>query len=154
MGKEIERKFLVKSNEFKKSAVSRKLQQGYLNSDPERVVRVRTADDQGFLTVKGISIGASRTEYEYPIPFADAQEMLNNLCELDVITKTRFNVSADGNFWEIDEFHGSNEGLIVAEIELKSIDQGFCHPGWLGEEVTGDPKYYNSNLIRTPFKDW
>jgi CYTH domain-containing protein len=120
----------------------------------ERTVRVRTIDDKGFLTIKGITIGATRREYEYEIPMADTNEMLDELCEKPIIEKTRFKISHAGLTWEIDEFAGVNQGLIVAEVELESEDQNIDFPPWVGEEVSGDPRYFNSNLIANPFANW
>jgi CYTH domain-containing protein len=154
MGKEIERKFLVKGDAYKSRAKGTKYRQGYLNSAMERVVRVRTIDDKGFLTVKGISVGATRMEFEYEIPAKDADVMLNELCEKPIIEKNRYKIPQGKHVWEIDEFFGENDGLIVAEVELESEDQAFKKPEWVGAEVTGDPKYFNSNLIRNPYKNW
>jgi adenylate cyclase len=106
------------------------------------------------LTIKGITIGATRREYEYEIPMADANEMLDELCEKPIIEKTRFKISHAGLTWEIDEFAGVNQGLIVAEVELESEDQNIDFPPWVGEEVSGDPRYFNSNLIANPFANW
>jgi CYTH domain-containing protein len=117
-------------------------------------VRVRAAGDQGSITIKGITIGATRTEFEYPIPLADANAMLDELCERPIIEKTRHVVEVDGTIWEIDEFAGLNEGLIVAEVELDSVDQGFTRPEWIGDEVTDDPRYFNANLISHPYSEW
>jgi adenylate cyclase len=154
MGKEIERKFLVKSAEFKKLAKAVPYRQGYLSTVKERTVRVRTVGTEGFMTVKGVTVGATRAEYEYKIPTNEADEILTNLCEKPLIEKNRYKI-AQGKFtWEIDEFFGENDGLVVAEIELESEGQKFEKPAWIGEEVTGDPKYFNSNLIKTPFKKW
>jgi adenylate cyclase len=154
MGKEIERKFLVKDDTFKKLARGTKYRQGYLNSTKERVVRVRTIDDKGFLTVKGITTGATRVEYEYEIPAKDADAMLDELCEKPIIEKNRYKIQNGNLVWEIDEFFGENQGLIVAEVELESEEQSYGKPGWIGAEVTGDPKYFNSNLIQNPYKNW
>lgn len=154
MGQEIERKYLVKNEDFKKHAEGIPYHQGYLNSAKERVVRVRTIGDKGFLTIKGISKGATRLEYEYEIPYKDSKELLELLCEKPTINKHRYKVEYKGFVWEIDEFHGENDGLTLAEIELESEDQSFDIPDWIGEEVTGDPKYFNSNLIKNPFKNW
>jgi len=154
MGKEIERKFLVKGNAFKSLAKGTRYRQGYLNSAMERVVRVRTIDDKGFLTVKGISVGATRMEFEYEIPATDADVMLDELCEKPIIEKNRYKIPKGKLVWEIDEFFGENDGLVVAEVELESEDQSFAKPEWVGAEVTGDPKYFNSNLIRNPYKNW
>ncbi|MCD4746982.1 MAG: CYTH domain-containing protein [Bacteroidales bacterium] len=154
MGKEIERKFLIKNDEYKKFAKGAYYHQGYLNSDKERIVRIRIIDDKGFITVKGISVGPTRQEYEYEIPFSEAKEMLNQLCEKPTIEKYRYKIPLGEFVWEIDEFHGKNEGLVVGEIELKSEDQKFLKPDWVGKEVTDDPKYFNSNLVKNPYSKW
>lgn len=154
MGTEIERKFLVTENSWRSLAAGVKYRQGYLNSAKERTVRVRTIDDKGFLTIKGITTGASRTEYEYEIPVGDADALLDDLCEKPLIEKNRYKIDFEGFVWEVDEFFGENQGLIVAEVELESEDQAFEKPGWIGEEVTGDPKYFNSNLINNPYLKW
>ena len=154
MGTEIERKFLVTENSWRSLAAGTKYRQGYLNSAKERTVRVRTIDDKGFLTIKGITTGASRAEYEYEIPVADADALLDDLCEKPLIEKNRYKIDFEGFVWEVDEFFGENQGLIVAEVELESEDQAFEKPGWIGEEVTGDPKYFNSNLINNPYLKW
>jgi len=154
MGKEIERKFLVKDDAFKQMAKGTRYRQGYLSSTKERVVRVRTIDDKGFLTVKGITTGATRVEYEYEIPAIDADAMLDELCEKPIIEKNRYKIPQGRLVWEIDEFFGENDGLVVAEVELESEDQAFAKPEWVGAEVTGDPKYFNSNLIQNPYKNW
>jgi CYTH domain-containing protein len=154
MGTEIERKFLVTENSWRSLAAGVKYRQGYLNSAKERTVRVRTIDDKGFLTIKGITTGASRAEYEYEIPVGDADALLDDLCEKPLIEKNRYKIDFEGFVWEVDEFFGENKGLIVAEVELESEDQAFEKPGWIGEEVTGDPKYFNSNLINNPYLKW
>ena len=154
MGKEIERKYLIKDDTWRKDASGTTYRQGYLSTVKERTVRVRTIDDKGFLTIKGITIGATRREYEYEIPTADANEMLDELCEKPIIEKTRFKISHAGLTWEIDEFSGVNQGLIVAEVELESEDQNIDFPPWVVEEVSGDPRYFNSNLIANPFANW
>ena len=154
MGIEIEKKFLLKGGEWKQLAVGIAYRQGYLNSVKERTVRVRTINDKGFLTIKGVSVGATRLEYEYEIPLEDAQALLNELCEKPLIEKNRYKVDFGGFTWEIDEFFGQNDGLIVAEIELESEDQSFDKPQWVGEEVTGDSRYFNSNLIKNPYSQW
>ena len=154
MGVEIEKKFLLAGNDWKELAEGASYRQGYLSSVKERTVRVRTIRDKGFLTIKGISVGATRLEYEYEIPFEEANELLNELCEKPLIEKNRYKVNIGEHTWEIDEFFGENEGLVVAEIELESEGQAFEKPEWVGEEVTGDPRYFNSNLISNPFKQW
>ena len=153
---EIERKFLVKSDAFKNEAFSKsRIVQGFLNSDAERTVRVRIKGDMGFLTVKGISnaSGTSRFEWEKEIPLSEAEQLLS-LCEKGSIDKTRYFVKADKHIFEVDEFHGENDGLVVAEIELNDENETFQKPNWLGKEVTGEVKYYNSQLAKNPFKNW
>ncbi|HNV70431.1 MAG TPA: CYTH domain-containing protein [Candidatus Ozemobacteraceae bacterium] len=154
MGKEIERKFLVQGDDWKKLAKGTTYRQGYLNSTKERTVRVRTIDDKGFLTIKGVTVGATRAEYEYEVPGRDADEMLTNLCEKPLIEKRRYKIPQGNLTWEVDEFLGDNNGLIVAEIELPEEGTKFDKPAWIGKEVTGDPKYFNSNLTKNPFKNW
>lgn len=154
MAKEIERKFLVKGEAWRAMAQGTMYRQGYLNSVKERTVRVRTVGDKAFLTIKGITVGATRAEYEYPIPFDDCNAMLDTLAEKPIIEKKRYKIPQGEFTWEVDEFFGENQGLIVAEIELQSEDQKFDKPDWIGEEVTGDPRYFNSNLIKHPFTKW
>ncbi len=154
MAIEIERKFLVKNEDFKKSAKGVFYHQGFLNTVKERVVRVRIVGDKGFLTVKGITKGAIRTEFEYDIPVDDAIIMLESLCEKPTIKKYRYKIPWGDLFWEVDEFLDENKDLIVAEIELQHEDQKFTLPDWIGEEVTGDPKYLNSNLVKKPYSSW
>lgn len=154
MGKEIERKFLVKNDDFKRLAQGVSYRQGYLNSAKERTVRLREAGGQGFLTVKGPNRGASRDEYEYEIPLEDCRAMLDSLAEKPLIEKMRYSIPQGKHRWEVDEFLGANQGLVVAEIELDSADEKFHKPAWLGEEVTGDPKYFNSNLVKHPYSEW
>ncbi|SHG86214.1 CYTH domain-containing protein [Winogradskyella jejuensis] len=156
MAVEIERKFLIKSDAFKTEAFnSYHIKQGFLNSHPERTVRVRIKKNKGVLTVKGKSSsdGLSRFEWEKDITLDEAESLLK-LCEKGIIDKTRHEVTVGSHIFEIDEFYGENEGLIIAEIELKSETETFEKPRWLGEEVTGDIKYYNSNLSKLPFKQW
>jgi CYTH domain-containing protein len=153
VGTEIERKYLVKDASWK-TVEGVRYRQGYLNSQKERTVRVRTVGDQGFLTVKGPNVGAVRPEYEYEIPTKEANEMLDLLCEKPLIDKTRYKVGHAGLVWEIDEFHADNQGLVVAEVELDSDRTDFARPAWVGEDVTGDPKYFNSNLIKKPYTKW
>lgn len=154
MGTEIERKFLLTGDAWKKLAKGTYYRQGYLNSQKERTVRVRTLDDKGFLTIKGISVGATRMEYEYEIPMEDADVLLAELCEKPLIEKNRFKITFNDFIWEVDEFLGENKGLVVAEIELEREDQQFEKPSWIGNEVTGDPRYFNSNLIKNPYTSW
>lgn len=153
---EIERKFLVKSEAFKQEAFkSTGIAQGFLNSDKLRTVRIRMTDEKGFLTIKGesSSSGVSRFEWETQIPIEEAKTLLQ-LCEPGRIEKTRYYVKAGQHVYEVDEFYGENQGLLVAEIELSTEDEAFEKPDWLGEEVTGDVKYYNAMLSKQPFKNW
>ena len=152
MATEIERKFLVQGTRWRNEAGTR-IKQGYLNRDKSRTVRVRVRGDQAFLTVKGLTQGASRPEFEYEIPLADAEELLK-LSDGPLIEKTRYVVIHDGSKWEVDEFHGDNSDLVVAEIELRSKGQQFSRPPWLGREVTDDDRYYNSSLASYPYRDW
>jgi CYTH domain-containing protein len=154
MAKEIERKFLVTDDTWRGQAVGKCYRQGYLSTVKERTVRVRAAGDRGFITVKGVTVGATRSEYEYEIPVADANEMLDKLCERPLIEKTRYRISQGGLLWEIDEFEGENRGLVTAEVELKDENQSIPLPGWTGQEVTGDPRYFNANLVAHPFSRW
>ena len=152
MGREIERKFMVKKGVWRDQKAT-KYRQGYLNTEKARTVRVRTIENRGYLTIKGISIGASRLEFEYEIPRQDADALLE-ICEKPLIEKNRHKVENDGFVWEVDEFFGENQGLIVAELELETEDQYFSRPEWLAEEVTGDPRYFNSNLVKNPYTKW
>lgn len=152
MGTEIERKFLVTGSAWRDSEpVS--FCQGYLSRDKHRTVRVRIAGDRGVLTIKGLTTGASRPEFEYTIPLDDARDMLK-LCDGPIIEKHRRFVPHGGLTWEVDEFFGDNQGLIVAEVELESEDQAIDLPDWVGVEVTADARYYNSSLATTPYKHW
>lgn len=153
---EIERKFLVTSDAYKKEAFSKKrITQGYLNSNPERTVRVRIKENKAYLTIKGRSntSGMSRFEWEKEIAVEEAQNLLL-LCEKGIIDKTRFEVKVGNHIYEVDEFYGENEGLEMAEIELQSETESFEKPDWLGKEVTNDKRYYNSYLNQNPFKNW
>jgi adenylate cyclase len=154
MAQEIERKFLVKGDSWRRAGHGKRYRQGYLSTVKERTVRVRTAGDQGFITVKGITVGATRSEYEYEIPLADANEMLDRLCERPLIEKTRYRIPHDGLTWEVDEFEGENRGLITAEVELHDERQAVSIPDWVGEEVSKDPRYFNANLVAHPFAKW
>ena len=154
MGVEIEKKFLLTGADWKKLASGTTYRQGYLSTVKERTVRVRTIAGKGFLTIKGISVGATRLEYEYEIPLEDANGLLDELCEKPLIEKNRYKIEFSGFTWEVDEFFGENDGLVVAEIELESEDQSFDKPDWVGEEVTGDARYFNSNLIKVPYSKW
>jgi adenylate cyclase len=154
MGQEIERKFLVKSEAWKAGAKGTVYRQGYLSSVKERVVRVRTIEDKGFLTIKGLTKGVSRSEFEYEISVGDANAMLDHICEKPLIEKTRYKVPVGGLVFEVDEFFGENAGLVVAEVELQDEKQRIDLPDWIGAEVSGDPRYFNSNLIKHPFTKW
>ncbi|GAL62178.1 CYTH domain-containing protein [Algibacter lectus] len=153
---EIERKFLVKSEAFKKEAFKQtRISQGFLNTDKARTVRVRLKGEQGFITIKGASSksGLSRFEWEKEIPKQEAEALLE-LCEPSIIDKTRYEIKQGQHIYEVDEFYGDNSGLIVAEIELNTETETYIKPDWLGNEVTGDVKYYNSQLSKHPFKSW
>lgn len=152
MGVEIERKFKVRGD-FRPSGSGTEITQGYLSRDPKRTVRVRIAGSRGFLTIKGENRGAVRAEYEYAIPLPDARELLA-LCEAPRIEKTRYVETAAGRRWEIDVFHGANDGLIIAEVELPSADAEVTLPPWAEAEVTGESRYYNSALITHPYAQW
>lgn len=152
MALEIERKFLVTGDGWR-SAPSERLSQGYLCHEPERTVRVRITGEKAFITIKGVTQGATRQEFEYPIPVADAQALLA-LCGAGQIDKFRHRFEHAGKTWEIDAFLGDNQGLVVAEIELNSEDEAFDKPDWLGAEVTHDARYYNANLSTLPYSRW
>lgn len=152
MATEIERKFLV-TGEAWRAAPPIAISQGYLNRDPHRTVRVRIAGDRAVLTIKGLSVGASRPEFEYPIPLEDAKALLA-ICDGPIVEKHRHCVRHAGLTWEVDEFLGDNAGLVVAEVELDAEDQPIEFPGWVGAEVTDDPRYLNSNLATTPYRRW
>jgi adenylate cyclase len=156
LGVEIERKFLVHDLSVVAGLVGTEMRQGYLSVDPERTVRVRLSGTRAFLTVKGIpsGSGASRDEYEYEISARDAQEMLDRIAIRPQVEKTRYRVTAGRLVWEIDVFRGENEGLVVAEVELPSEGTAVILPNWIGEEVTGDPRYYNNNLVAHPYSTW
>jgi len=155
MGIEIERKFLVDHKQWRQISKPEGIhyRQGYLATDAKTTVRIRVKDKHGYITIKGISKGISRSEYEYPIPAEDAIEMLDTLAESEV-EKTRYRIHFEGHLWEVDEFLGDNEGLIMAEIELKDETETFVKPGWITQEVSDDDRYYNSNLSKNPFKNW
>ena len=153
---EIERKFLVTSDSYKTMAFAHhEIEQGYLNSTPERTVRVRIKGNKGYLTIKGKGneSGMSRFEWEKEIDLSEAKSLLE-LCEIGVISKTRYEIKIGNHIFEVDEFYGENEGLIIAEIELQSEIDSFEKPTWLGAEVTNDERYYNSFLSKNPFKNW
>ncbi|KQS41608.1 CYTH domain-containing protein [Pedobacter sp. Leaf194] len=155
MPKEIERKFLLNASEWQKlnKPPGKKLRQGYILTDPNKTIRIRTAEDKAWMTIKGISVGATRLEFEYEIPQNEATELLDNFSENE-LEKTRYEIVHRGKLWEVDVFSGDNEGLIVAEIELEAEDEQFEFPDWISDEVTHEKKYYNSNLCKNPFKNW
>ena len=155
MAREIERKFLVKRDAWTHDPSRGTLyRQGYLSADAARVVRVRIAGTAAYLTIKGQTAGIERREFEYPIPVADAATLLDELCLRPIIDKTRYRVPFRGHVWEVDEFHGENEDLIVAEIELQDPHATFDKPPWAGDEVSNDPRYFNSNLALHPYSRW
>jgi len=154
MGQEIERKFLVKKEKWQPEGEGVPYRQGYLSTEKAHTVRVRKAGDKGFLTIKGMTEGITRLEFEYGIPVKDADLMLNTLCEGPLIEKYRHRVNYQGMVWEVDVFMGENEGLILAEVELENETQEIAFPEWAGPEVSADTRYYNANLAKHPFKDW
>ena len=154
MPTEIERKFLVKSDQWRSFATGTVYRQGYLSTKKGCSVRVRLVEDRGYLTIKGSTKGFSRAEYEYLIPAEDAQEMLDNLCDRPLIEKTRYKIEFAGLIWEVDEFAGENQGLIVAEVELIDENQTLELPEWIDQEVSDDPRYFNVNLSQHPYSEW
>ena len=152
MAVEIERKFLLAGDDWRPGAQGVEYRQGYLASSTTVTVRVRVAGEHGYLTVKGARIGIARPEYEYPIPVAEAEAMLA-FCP-NVISKTRYRVNFAEHVWEVDEFHGDNDGLLVAEVELESETESVEIPPWIGQEVTGDARYQNACLSRNPYSSW
>jgi CYTH domain-containing protein len=154
MGVEIERKFLLANEAWRGQGSATRMRQGYLSTDAARTVRVRIEGERAVITIKGKSAGASRGEWEYEIPVADATELLDGLCEQPQVEKIRHRIEHAGHTWEVDEFLGLNAGLVVAEIELGAEDEAFDKPDWIGAEVTGEKRYYNSSLIRMPYSAW
>ncbi|HIK56681.1 MAG TPA: CYTH domain-containing protein [Synechococcales cyanobacterium M55_K2018_004] len=154
MAVEIERKFLVVGDAWRSLGSGTVYRQGYLNTEKERTVRVRVAGDRGFLTIKGVSEGIARSEFEYPIPLEDANELLDHLCDRPLVEKVRYRIPWGELVWEVDEFLGENAGLILAEIELPDASYPLELPDWIGEEVSHDPRYYNSALAKNPFCNW
>jgi adenylate cyclase len=152
--KEVERKFLVNTARWRAMAAGTLYRQGYLSSVKERVVRVRIAEGRGFLTIKGLTTGLSRLEFEYPIPLADATVMMDQLCERPLIEKTRYREVFAGRTWEIDVFHGDNDGLVVAEVEIENPEDRIEQPHWAGAEVSNDPRYFNHSLAAHPYRYW
>jgi CYTH domain-containing protein len=155
MGIEIERKFLVNKEKWSQVTKEKKslYRQGYIVSDPGKTIRVRLTDNDAFLTIKGLTVGISRHEFEYSIPANEARQLLDGFCDA-VVSKIRNFITHDNKLWEVDEFLGDNEGLIVAEIELESEEESFSLPEWLSVEVTSEKKYSNSNLAKKPYKSW
>ncbi|HEY9295803.1 MAG TPA: CYTH domain-containing protein [Phormidium sp.] len=154
MAIEIERKFLVNGEKWRSLATGITYRQGYICTKKEAVVRVRIVGDLGYLTIKGLSVGNSRAEFEYPIPLSDAQTMLETMCEQPLIEKSRYLIKHGELTWEVDEFFGENAGLIIAEVELTAENQVIELPEWVGMEVSHDSRYFNSNLFKYPFSKW
>jgi CYTH domain-containing protein len=154
MGTEIERKFLLANDDWRGLGEGKPYCQGYICSGGQGTVRIRTIGDNGFLTIKGPTRGLVRAEYEYPIPVADAREMLANLCRGPLVEKIRYTIDFAGFIWEIDEFKKENDGLVIAEIELEQPQQQFVMPPWVGTEVSNDPRYRNSSLVINPYNSW
>ncbi len=153
MAKEIERKYLVKGNDWKKLSQGQFYCQGYIATKGKQTVRIRIIGEQGYLTLKGANIGSTRSEFEYPIPIADAREILDTLCDRPLIEKHRYKIPQGDLIWEVDEFLGENAGLIIAEVELTDENQEIELPEWIDRQVT-DPKYYNANLAKHPYSQW
>lgn len=155
MAQEIERKFLVVGDAWQQQVVSStRIVQGYLAQTDVLTLRVRIRDDAAYLTIKGRSSGVARSEYEYPIPVADAEGLLAEMAQGPVIEKVRHVIPVDAHTWELDVFHGDNEGLVMAEVELSDAQESFTMPSWAGLEVSDDPRYYNASLSRNPFRQW
>ncbi|MFH2058707.1 MAG: CYTH domain-containing protein [Pseudomonadota bacterium] len=154
MADEIEKKFLLKYIPNPLMINGTRIIQGYMVNQKQMVVRIRLSGENAFLTIKGKTVNASRKEYEYSVPQEDARQMLNLFCEKPFVEKIRYHIEHAGFEWVVDQFSGDNAGLIVAEIELDDIDQTFQKPDWIGKEVTHDPRYYNSNLVKAPFSTW
>jgi CYTH domain-containing protein len=154
MPKEIERKFLVKGDSWRGLAKPQFYQQGYIDTINQTTIRIRIVGEKGFLTIKGKSQGIARSEYEYQIPLADAQQMLQELCQKPQIQKNRYQIQVKELLWDVDEFLGDNSGLIIAEVELEKEDQIIELPEWIAQEVSLDPRYFNYNLTKFPYKNW
>lgn len=154
MAQEIERKFLINQQLLGELPKGITIKQAYIPTADKTVVRIRISDDKAFLTLKGANKGLTRSEFEYPIPVTDAEAMIEELCTGPIIDKTRYLIPQGKHTWELDIFYGDNDGLVVAEIELESEDEAFDKPEWLGKEVTGDARYYNSCLLDNPYKHW
>ncbi|MEH2053149.1 CYTH domain-containing protein [Nostoc sp.] len=154
MAKEIERKYLVRGDSWRGLAEGSVYRQGYIATQDKATVRIRVVGEKSYLTIKGPNIKYSRLEFEYPIPVEDAQEILETLCERPFIEKIRYKIESGGLIWEIDEFDGVNKGLILAEVELSDENQQIELPTWIGQEVSDDSRYFNSNLVKHPFSQW
>jgi adenylate cyclase len=154
MALEIERKYLVDLEKLGTLENGIRIKQAYLSTNKEAVVRVRVKNDKAYLTIKGSNIGVTRLEFEYEIPLIQANEMLDKLCQKPLIDKTRYLINYENHTWELDVFYGENEGLVVVEVELSSEDETIILPSWVKEEVTSDARYYNSNLMKNPYKNW
>ena len=155
MATEIERKFLLKNDSWRKEAnESSMIRQGYLAGTEKSSIRVRVSGEKANINIKSATLDVTRQEYEYAIPLSEANEILDTLCECSLIEKTRYHVQHGNHVWEVDEFYGDNQGLVVAEIELNSADENFERPDWVGEEVSDDTRYYNVCLVKHPYKDW
>ena len=153
MGIEIERKFLIVGQPWLEYQGTY-YRQGYLTTDPERTVRVRIAGEKGFLTIKGVSKGSVRSEFEYPLPLQDAEQLLEQLCPQPQVEKTRYCIDYAGHTWELDVFEGANAGLVLAEVEITTVDEQVELPAWVDREVTGDERFYNAYLTRHPYSTW
>ncbi|XPV68468.1 MAG: CYTH domain-containing protein [Halarcobacter sp.] len=154
MGIEIERKYLIDKQKLINLKNGINIKQGYINTTDNTVVRLRIKGAKGFLTIKGENKGATRLEFEYEIPLEEANEMLEKLCSKPIIEKTRYEISYESHLWEVDIFYGDNEGLIIAEVELKDENETIILPPWIKKDVTGDIKYYNNQLMKNPYKNW
>lgn len=155
MATEIERKFLLKNDSWRTEAnEGSMIRQGYLAGTEKSSIRVRVSGEKANINIKSATLDVTRQEYEYAIPLSEANEILDTLCEGPLIEKTRYHVQHDDHLWEVDEFYGDNQGLVVAEIELNSADENFERPDWVGEEVSDDTRYYNVCLVKHPYKDW
>ena len=155
MSTEIERKFLIINDNWKRSVYeTTDYIQGYFNTNKDCSIRIRIANNTASINIKSATLGIHRSEYDYPVPVNDAKEMLEHLCIKPLIEKTRYKLKFENHMWEIDVFYGENKGLLVAEIELDSIDEQFSKPDWAGDEVSDDPRYYNVCLVDNPYKNW
>ena len=154
MGLEIERKFLIKQDKWQPPNKGKIYRQGYIYTHNGNTVRIRVAGDEGYLTLKSKTTGSTRAEFEYTIPLAEAEEMLDSLCDRPLIEKIRYKVTVDGFLWEVDKFLGDNEGLLLAEVELEKEGQDIVLPEWIDKEVTDDPRYYNASLAKNPYRSW